>query len=187
MGCPYDAVVVDPSLARGLNYYTEAIYECVLVEGAKLGLSSTLAAGGRYDDIIGGFCGNTKPGAIPAVGISFGLDILEDAINLSGKNLDSQTGPRVYVLGIQQSVATCIAASVFRKAGISCTLDLMNRSLSKNLEAASKGGFSFAVIIGAQESDAGKVKLRDLSSGAEKLLTLSEAVEAVATTSKKAA
>lgn len=184
LGCPAGAITIDPSLARGLNYYTGSIFEAVLVDGESLGLTSSLAAGGRYDNIIGGFSANKTPGAIPAVGISFGLDILMDALNITAKATDSTSSGSVYVFSINQPIATCICANVFRSAGLSCSIDVMGRSLSKNLEFAARNGFSYAVIIGPKEIEAKMVRLRDLSSGVEKLLNVEQAVLAISNAKK---
>ncbi|MEK6953447.1 MAG: HisS family protein, partial [Candidatus Micrarchaeota archaeon] len=177
-----DKVRFSPSLARGLNYYTGTIFEAFIIEGK---ITSSIAAGGRYDDLIGNFAGAREK--IPAVGISFGLDVICEALK-DGVGITSnfQKPPDVYV---------CIAAKEqdaelenyairivgnFRKANIPSFLDLSQRSIGKNLEFASKKGYKYAAIAGMEDLKGRKVKLKDLISGEEKTLALNDAVNAVA-------
>ena len=166
---PQQKVVLDPSLARGLAYYTGTVFEVFLENGA---ITSSLAAGGRYDNMIGDFLGSQEK--VPAVGISFGLDVISDALELCGS---SQQSPcRAFVIPIGNTSRECAQiASQFRAAGIPCAMDLAGRGISKNLSYCSKQSIPFVVLVGEKELAEGKVKLRDMASGEEKTLSAEQA------------
>ncbi len=150
--------VFSPELSRGLNYYTGTVYEVFLEKGE---VASSLAAGGRYDNMIGDFSGREKT---PAVGISFGLDVIGEA--LSGKPYQSPI--RAFVMPIGETQKECIQlAQNLRSAGVNVLLDLAGRGVSKNLKWAAGQGIAFAVIIGEKEVTQGKFTVRDLTSGTE--------------------
>jgi histidyl-tRNA synthetase len=168
-------VVFTPSLARGLNYYTGTIFEAFLREW---GITSAIAAGGRYDDLIGKFMGAKEK--IPAVGISFGLDVLCDAINSLDKKCFKKTSlTQVYLISINSGKEAIKIAQALRALGLAVGMDLLARGVSKGLEYASKQGIPFAAIIGDKELKQKKITLRNLVSGEEKLVSLNEAVEIV--------
>ncbi|MGC8851359.1 MAG: histidine--tRNA ligase [Candidatus Micrarchaeia archaeon] len=168
--------VFDGSLARGLSYYTGTVFEGFLKNSP---ISSSVCGGGRYDELVGALGG--KP--LPAVGVSLGLEVLLEAVKLGlVKNIPSRkTVVRVFVAPIKALNEAILVAQAFRGAGIPASLDLMERGISKNLEYASKQGIPFVAIIGLQEAKQGKVKLRDMASGEEKMLSIEEAVDEVAT------
>lgn len=166
-----------PSLSRGLNYYTGTVYEAFLAPDSGSTISSSLAAGGRYDKMIGDFSGKNEP--VPAVGISFGLDVIGEA--LVEKEQDKpdaakdKSGAKIFVIAVGDTQADCIKVSQeLRQSGISVLMDLAGRGLSKNLQWASKQGIPFVVIVGEAEVKAGKYTLRDLKAGMEKKLTLNQ-------------
>ncbi len=172
MGCG-DALEFDACLARGLQYYTGTVFEAYLKNSP---ITSSVAGGGRYDDLIGKFAGKSE--RVPAVGISFGLDVICEALKLKGgKGGGAEAGKSVFVIPVTREgnaetvLSECIkVAGIIRLAGIGCGLDLMRRSPGKNLEYASKNGFSSAVIVGESELKQGRVKLRNLATGEEKLV-----------------
>jgi len=173
------SVRFSPSLARGLNYYTGSVFEAVLENGEKLGITSSIAGGGRYDEMIGGFVKQSsgREEKIPAVGISFGLSVLCDAL----ERIEAQSGEvknssaiKAFVIPIGGEQEAFAVVQRLRAAGIASSIDLLSRSISKNLEYASKQGISFAVFVGPQEAKLGKVKARDLRSGEEKTVSVAE-------------
>jgi len=166
----------DPSLARGLNYYTSTIFEAFAL-GRKI--TSSIAAGGRYDDLIGKFAGSSE--RVPAVGISFGLDVVCEALKVTDP--PGRIPPAgVYVCAIgktegsQEGRAALQAAEAFRKESVRTFLDLNSRSINKNIEAASKRGFRFLAVIGEKEARDGKILLRDLLSGKQSVLGIKDAI-----------
>ncbi|MEM0475651.1 MAG: histidine--tRNA ligase [Candidatus Norongarragalinales archaeon] len=160
----------DASLARGLAYYTGTVFEAVL-RSSKV--KASVAGGGRYDDLIGAFLGGERK--IPAVGASFGLERILEALAAAGKAEKAAVPARAFVIPIKATEAGLKVSRELREAGVCCSVDLLERSISKNLEWAGKQGYSFCVIVGEKELKAGKVKLRDMRSGEEKLCSIREA------------
>ncbi len=174
-------VEFDASLARGLNYYTSTVFEAFLSPELqeRAGVSSSIAAGGRYDELVGKFVEEVsgRREQMPAVGISFGVDVLCVALEKIGEGKSSfADGKKVFVVPIKEFAAGAEICQRLRSEGIACGIDLLERGISKNLEYAGKQGFSYALIVGKQELSAGKVKLRNLLSGEEKMLSIEAAV-----------
>jgi histidyl-tRNA synthetase len=164
-------VVWTPSLARGLSYYTGTIYE---VYAKNSSVTGSLAAGGRYDNMIGQFLGGSEK--IPAVGISFGLEpILEVLKEKHPNRIMRKTVTQVYVIPFKTLLAEGRAiCQQLRRAGIKTDMDFSAKGISDGLKYANAYEIPFVVIVGPDEVAAGKVKLRDMRSGEEKLLTLDE-------------
>lgn len=156
----------DPSLARGLAYYTGPVFE-VFVKDFK----SSVAGGGRYDYMIGEFLG--KKDAYPAVGISFGLEPISDLLKMNSKD-DKQSVVEVYVIPIKTPSESLKIAQELRKAGIKTDIDIAGRGISKNLDFANYYGIPYTVFVGQRELDQNKVKLRDMKTGKEQLLSVKE-------------
>jgi len=172
-----------PSLSRGLNYYTATVFEAFLSQDSSSGssITSSLAAGGRYDTMVGNFSGKSEP--VPAVGISFGLDVIGEALVEQEQNAAAgqnragmaSSGPKVFVISVGDTQGQCIQISQqLRHAGIFVLMDLAGRGLSKNLQWASKQGIAYVLVVGGQEIKSGKYTLRDLATGAERKLTLEQ-------------
>ena len=154
----------DPTIARGLDYYTGIIYETRLTDPRVKGIGAVMS-GGRYDGLIGLF---TKE-AIPAVGISLGLDRLLAAMQeLELVSKDSHA-VQVYVTVFSeaQAVTAVQLARLLREAGLRAELDLAGGKLGKQLERASKRGARLAVMVGPDEATAGTAVLKDLRDGAQ--------------------
>jgi len=165
-----NAAVFDVSLARGLAYYTGTVYEAYLKKGK---VTSSLAAGGRWDNMIGNFLGGSR--VVPAVGMAFGIEPIMDTLRLEGKaNLKSCT--QVYVLPIDTLKESLAIVSQLRLAGIATSISLGKKGVSKNLEYASALGIPYVLIIGGDEVEQQKVLLRDMSDGTEQLLSVKEVV-----------
>tara|TARA_Y100000310_G_scaffold328702_1_gene397256 strand:+ start:77 stop:1312 length:1236 start_codon:yes stop_codon:yes gene_type:complete len=158
--------VFDVSLARGLAYYTGTIYEVFLKKGA---IKSSLASGGRYDNLVGGFLGS---GSYPALGISFGLSVISDVLK-SGR----KTNTKVYVIPIKTDCSSIVKE--LRSKGVNTDVDYSSRGISKNLNYANSLGIPFVLFVGAQELKKGKFKLKDMESGKESYLSLSSIVKKV--------
>ncbi|MBS3164016.1 histidine--tRNA ligase [Candidatus Woesearchaeota archaeon] len=165
-------VQLEPSLARGLAYYTGPVFEAFLRDSQ---ITSSVAGGGRYDGMIGQFLGR---GEHPATGISFGLEVITDALRLSGRKFPKSV-VQVYVIPIKaQDEALAILAQL-RAKGIRADIEQLSRGISKSLEYAAAMGIPYVLLIGQKELKEGKVRLRDMRSGEEKLLTADEAAAAL--------
>src|SRR3989344_5711695 len=123
-GVAGDFVLFSPSLARGLNYYTGIVFEAFLREEEKSGIKSSLAAGGRYDDMVGCFAGAKEK--IPAVGIGFGLDVICEALKEKSATLgvaQPKTIVKVLVIAFKNYAYAIRITQEFRARGIACLID----------------------------------------------------------------
>jgi len=163
-----ERVVFNPALTRGLDYYTGTVFE---VAAPQLELGS-LGGGGRYDELIGLFLG--KP--IPAVGVALGLDRIQlamEELELFPENL-ARTAVLVTVFGEELERESLVMVSRIRQAGISADIYTQAGNIGKQLGYANDRGYRYAVIIGPEESAQQKVKIKDMASGDEQVLSSDE-------------
>lgn len=161
---------VNTRLVRGLDYYSRTVFE-IVTSDPKLGVESTICAGGRYDNLVELLGG--KP--TPAVGWALGLERL---ILLLDRRLKLK--PQVFVVSSNQIEALKLA-SALRKSGVSCDLDYPAsgsepRKMSKQLEQANKSGAVWAVIAGDDELAAGEITLKNMRSREQRRISRSEAL-----------
>jgi histidyl-tRNA synthetase len=157
---------IDYTLARGLSYYTGTVFEAVCKD-----FSSSLAGGGRYDNMIGSFIGK---GDFPAVGISFGL---EPIFELMKEKEGKKTVTDVYVIPIGTLKESLKIVSELRKEGVKCDIDFNSRNISKNLNYANKMNIPYVLIIGEDEIKAKKYSLKDMIKGKEEKLNVKDIVK----------
>lgn len=163
MGVPPEQYAVAPRLARGLSYYTGAVFECV-IETPPMG---SLLGGGRYDELIGAFAG--RP--IPTVGLAFGLDRLHDLMAELGLGPRSQIVSEVFVTLFDEELAEASLrlARDLRAAGLKVETALDPREkLGKQLQYADRKGIPLALVLGPDELARGEVVVRDLRSGEQR-------------------
>ncbi len=163
-------VMFDPGLARGLAYYTSTVFEAF---GKKTKVTSSLCGGGRYDKMIPELLQSKVE--FPAVGLSFGLEPIMDV--LKEKKELIKTLVKVYVIPIKNPEQVIPIVEQLRGAGINADMDLNNRSISKNLDYANSYGIPFVLICGQKELESKKVKLKDMKSGEESVLSVEEVVK----------
>lgn len=161
----------DFSLARGLAYYTGTVFE-VFAKESKV--KSALAAGGRYDRMVADFLGRKEDA--PAVGISFGISAIMDAVEFEEKK---KSVVQVYVVPIKTTEKSLEIVSELRKKGVKADIDLLERGVSKNLDFANSYGIPFVAIVGEKELKQGKINLRDMKTGNEKLVSVDEALKII--------
>ena len=160
----------DVSLARGLAYYTGTVFEALLINSS---MKVSVCGGGRYDKMIGSFLGK---GSYPAVGVSFGVDRIYDAL-VEKQNIRQKTNTQVYIIPIKTLNESVKIAQQIRDAGINTDIDLLGKGPSKNLEYANSLGIPYVAFVGKKELEENKVKLRDMKSGKEELLSVYEFIE----------
>ena len=157
-----DKVVLDFSLARGLNYYTGVIFE-VRAKGIQIG---SIGGGGRYDDLTGLF---GLPD-IPGVGISFGVDRIYDVmeeLKLFPPAVRRSAQVLFFNLGGQAAMKSYSLAQDLRKEGIRCELYHEEAKFDKQFKYAEKKHIPIIVIIGPDELSSGMAKIKDLDSGVQ--------------------
>ncbi len=163
-------IVIDFSLARGLNYYTGFIWEFIVEQDGKR--LPSIGGGGRYDSLIGMYSKKN----IPATGSSLGITRIFDLLNV-GKG--AKTYAKVYIayLGPKNRSYALNIANTLRGNGVYVDVNTTTRNLSKQLEYAGSLQIPNVVIVGDQEREANKLKLRNMTSGEEELISLQEAIE----------
>ncbi len=177
MEIPKQSYRINPLLARGLSYYTGPIFETIITEG---GIGS-ITGGGRFDNLIEAMGGPD----IPASGSSFGLERLLVVMEELGlkKEIKPKTHVFVTVFDAQNEeivLTNFKVAAELRKAGISTEIysgDPMK--LGKQLAIASDKRIPFVIIVGPDELAKSEVKIRDLQSGEETLVSVSEVASAI--------
>ncbi len=165
-----DQVVVDPSVVRGLGYYTGPVFEAELTfeifdeKGRKRQFGS-VAGGGRYDDLVKRFTGQ----AVPATGVSIGVDRLLAALREKGRIASAVQGPVVVTVMDRDRMAEYQdMVGELRRAGIRAEVYLGNpKNFGNQMKYADKRGSPVAVIAGSDEFDRGVVQLKDLILGAQ--------------------
>jgi len=166
------SLLVDLTLARGLNYYTGVIFE---VKAKKVEMGS-IGGGGRYDDLTGLF---GVPG-IPGVGISFGVDRIYDVmeeLHLFPANVHTGTRVLFFNLGEAESATAFGLMQSLREKGVPCELYHENAKFDKQFKYADKKGIPYAVILGSKELAEGTCVLKDLVKGDQRSLTPSGLLE----------
>ena len=171
-------VELDLSLARGLNYYTGAIFEVKALDWAI----GSICGGGRYDDLTGIFgLPNTS-----GVGISFGADRIYDVLtglNLFPKNAAAAAAVLFTNMGEAEVAYTIPVAAELRRAGIACEIYPDNTKLKKQFEYADRKGIPFLAIVGDQEVTDGTVTLKNLATGEQRSIAKDGLAECLAETS----
>lgn len=167
--------VFDPHLVRGFDYYTRTVFE---ITHNSLGAQNAIAAGGRYDGLIEQLGGP----ALPGVGFSAGCERI--AMLLSARKPDPATRPllyAVYVRDEQKSDAFALI-SMLRAEGIACDMNYEGKSLKAQMRSAEKAGCRFAAILGPDEVSKGLVKLKDMESGEESEIPVSDVADQISKT-----
>ena len=160
-------VELDLSLARGLNYYTGAIFEVKALDW-EIG---SICGGGRYDNLTGIFGLPDLSG----VGISFGADRIYDVLagqNLFPASLEQSTTLLFAVMGADELRYVLPIAKVLRQAGVSVEVYPEAAKLRKQFEYAERKAIPFISINGSSEMEAGTVNIKNLASGEQKAFPL---------------
>jgi histidyl-tRNA synthetase len=165
-----DRIVIDPSVVRGLGYYTGPVYEAELTfeilddEGRPRQFGS-VAGGGRYDDLVKRFTGQE----VPATGISIGVDRLLAALRAKGRIGAEAHGPVVVTVMDRERMADYQAmAAELRRTGIRAEVYLGNpKNFGNQLKYADRRAAPVAVIQGTDEAGRGVVQVKDLILGAK--------------------
>ena len=162
---------LETRLVRGLDYYTRTAFE-VYPAGSR-GQQSAIGGGGRYDGLV------ELLGGRPTPGIGFGLGLDRTLLALGGAGVAGTAEPHVVAVVVGADPAATAErlriATDLRRAGILARADLASRKLGRQLEAASKEGAHFAVILGDELAE-GQVQLRDLQAGTQRVVPLGDLV-----------
>lgn len=160
---------LDLTLARGLNYYTGAIFE-VKAKDVQIG---SITGGGRYDNLTGIF---GMPG-LSGVGISFGADRIYDVLNqLDLYPKEAVNGTQVLFINFgEKEIAYCMPiAQMMRKNGVSTEVYADSVKMKKQMNYANATGVSFVALVGENEMNEGKVMLKNMQTGEQQMVTPEE-------------
>ena len=175
-----DRLKIDPSLARGLSYYTGAIMEISVKD-----LAGSLGGGGRYDNLVGMFAGQD----IPACGFSLGLErilVVMGEREMFPESVGTAPADVMVAIWNEDSVAESIKlAQDLRAAGLRVDLYPEADKLGKQFKYASSVGVPFVAVIGEDERAKGQVALKDMRSGEQRTVARDEAAQIVKDVSRK--
>ncbi|MEE2848863.1 MAG: histidine--tRNA ligase [Pseudomonadota bacterium] len=163
-----DAVKFDPTIVRGLEYYTGAVFEAELLldtvddKGRPVRFGS-IGGGGRYDDLVARFTGQSTP----ATGFSFGVSRLASALRAAGRGAeDAVRGPVVVIVFSEDDMAHYLTAvAELRAAGIATELYLGRAGMKAQMKYADRRGAPAVVILGGDDIAAGEVTIKDVDAG----------------------
>ncbi len=165
-----DRILIDPSVVRGLGYYTGPVYEAELTfeitdEKGRPRQFGSVAGGGRYDDLVRRFTGQR----VPATGASVGVDRLLAALGAVSGERPAATGPVVVTVMDRDRIGDYMKmVDELRRAGIRAEMYLGNpRNFGNQMKYADRRGAPIAVIQGSDEKARGVVQLKDLVLGAK--------------------
>ena len=167
-------IQLDLTLARGLNYYTGAIFEVKALDTPM----GSITGGGRYDNLTGIF---GMPG-LSGVGISFGADRIYDVLNaLDLYPKETITGTQLLFINFgEKETEYCLpVVSKARKAGIRTEMFPDKSKMKKQMNYANAKGIPFVVLAGENEINEGKFTLKDMNSGEQKLVSADELIDIV--------
>lgn len=155
---------VDLGIARGLEYYTDLVFE-LYVDGVQV------AGGGRYDELVELLGGDP----CPAVGVGFGVDRIGRALLKRGMIVPRERLDCVVLPAGEEVLSECLKiVGELRRAGLLVDVDLMGRKLSKAIAYADVRGAKSAIIVGVKDLKEGKVTLRDMRTGKQELVARKE-------------
>lgn len=160
LGLRDTSVEFDVTLARGLNYYTGAIFE------VKCGATSigSICGGGRYDDLTGIFGMKNMSG----VGISFGADriyyVLEE-LDLFPESVDNRLDLLFINFGDEEAAYCMSQVKKMREAGISCELYPKSAKMNKQMKYANDRGVKFVALVGKNEMEQGVLRIKNMDTG----------------------
>lgn len=163
-----DKIVYAPHLARGLDIYTGTVWEVFMTEGS---VTSSIGAGGRYDNIIGKLSGGRE---IPAVGMTFGLDVIY-AVLLERGTAQKGTETELFVVPMGTEAQSVALAARLRKEGLRVSVETVKRKMKKSLDYANREGIPFVIILGENEAASGRIVCKAMQAHESKEFALEDA------------
>ncbi|HKM13576.1 MAG TPA: histidine--tRNA ligase [Candidatus Methanomethylophilaceae archaeon] len=167
-----DDVAIDLGVVRGLDYYTGMVFEA---EAPVLGAEKQICGGGSYtlSELFGGE-------KVFSTGFAIGFDRILLAMQKEGIEYTLK-GIDAYVVPVSDDVRikSVEIATMLRKSGVSCDMDIMGRKMSKAIKYASSTGAKFVIIVGKNELESDSVTVRDMTTGDQKIVLISELVNVI--------
>ena len=175
LGLKTAALQLDVTLARGLNYYTGAIFEVSAPEGVKMG---SIGGGGRYDDLTGVFGLNNVSG----VGISFGLDriyLVIEELGLFPGTITESTKVLFINFGQEEALFSLKVIQKLRANGVSSELYPDNAKMKKQMNFANRRAIPFVVLIGENEMKSNAFTLKNMTEGTQEVVSIEKLLSIV--------
>lgn len=165
---------VDPNMVRGLDYYTDTIFE-IMTEAEDFGAQTTVCAGGRYDGLVEELGGPETPG----FGFAFGMERLLLTLEAEGIELPAEPELDVYVVGIGEkpNFETFKVVQALRSHGFSAEKDYMNRKPKAQFKTANKMNARVVMTIGENELEEGSISFKEMKTGNQTKINLSAVYE----------
>ena len=159
IGCG-ERVVFAPSLARGQDYYTGNVFEVYARNGE---LSCSLGGGGRYDKMITDFIADGN--VYPAVGVSFGLSTIYEILKMRENLIESDI--QLYIIPMNTEAKSLKLANDLRDLGYKVEVEMKGRKLKKCFEYADREGIPYVVVLGEDEVNSGRFKMKKMETKEE--------------------
>lgn len=166
MGIPF---TVDPGIVRGLDYYTKTAFEFV---SNNIGAQGTVCGGGRYDHLIEEIGGPP----IPGVGFGLGIERLLMVMEANGVEIPRPESLDVFIAFMGER-AKAFALGLMRRlrcSGVRAEMDILNRNVKGQFKYADRLNARYTVVIGDNELDEGKVTLKNMATGEQKLIAIED-------------
>lgn len=163
---------VNPHIVRGLDYYTRTVFEFV---SGDIGAQATVCGGGRYDGLISQMGGPS----VPSLGFGMGIERLMLVLEAQNAELPEAPKTDIYIatMGDKASVKASSLCALLREEGLKAETDICSRGLKAQMKYANKIGAKFSMVLGDNEIESGKAKLKDMEEGTETEIKIDEVVE----------
>lgn len=164
--------VVNPTIVRGLDYYTRTVFEFV---STNIGSQGTVCGGGRYDGLIE-LLGGPKT---PSIGFAMGIERLLLLMENTGVSFPDEANCDIYIgsIGTKASIKAAGLVNSLRAEGFKAESDLCGRSVKAQMKYADKIGAKLSCILGDSELENGKVSVKNMSDGKAEEVELDELIE----------
>lgn len=162
-----DVCTFDITLARGQNYYTGNVFE---VYDKEQRIKGSIAAGGRYDKMIGNFIGDGEE--YPTVGISFGLSSIYEIVKSRFEDKKSDT--LVYIIPMDTKIECIKMANMIRENGYTVEVEMVDKKLKKSMEYANKKGIKYVIIVGTNEIENNTLNIKNMNTGNTKSIKIED-------------
>jgi histidyl-tRNA synthetase len=171
MGIKY---VVDPTIVRGLDYYTKTAFEFITT---KIGAQGTVCGGGRYDHLIEEIGGPAMPG----VGFGLGKERLLLLMEKCGHDFGEDIKPQIFISWIGDQAREYSVGLIYelRRAGIRAEMDTRERNLKGQMKYANKLGTAYTVVIGDDEVASGELTLKNMSNSEQTKVRREDLINAI--------
>ena len=155
-----------PTLARGQEYYTGNVFEVYAVNS---GIKSSIGGGGRYDKLITNWIQDGN--SYPAVGISFGLNVIYEILK-NREEFTSKSMVDLYIVPMDTFKESLKLADTIRNFDIKVEVEMKNKKVKKALDYANRENIPYVIVLGENEINEGKIKLKEMNTGKEYEISL---------------